>query len=199
MLSKKSNTKEYLNNKVSQTRAVLGFAREGQYCYKLKFSPLHWERRGKWYMELSRLSTPPVEKRGKRGLEILRPITPPVEKRGKGVKVFSWFLFLLVWCDWGVEVLRPTPLHIVKMGIPLSKGEGRVRVQHGGCKNISRQTSSCNTILESPFRGVLIVTKSTCSYDQCTPTKGLKKVRYKNLSRKASSINAGMEVRYKKW
>ena len=106
------------------------------------------ERRGKWYMELSRLSTPPVEKRGKcgleilcpstppveirgkRGLEILRPITPPVEKRGKGVKVFNWFLFLLVWCDWGFEVLRPTPLLIVKMGIPLSKGEGRVRVQH---------------------------------------------------------------------
>ena len=133
-------------------------------------------------MELSRLSTPLVEKRGK----------------------------------WGMEYSRPSTLHIVKMGIPLSKGEGRVRVQHGGCKNISRpicsiytglevrcksssrQTGSCNTILESPFRGVLIVTKSTCSYDQCTPTKWLKKVRYKNLSRKASSINAGLGVGCKK-
>ena len=42
-------------------------------------------------------------------------------------------------------------------------------VQHGWCKNLSRQTSSFNTILASPFRGVLVVTKSTCSYDQCTP------------------------------
>ena len=48
-------------------------------------------------------------------------------------------------------------------------------VQHGGCKNNPRQASSFNTILESPFRGVLVVTKLTCSYDQCTPTKGLKK------------------------
>ena len=123
-------------------------------------------------MELSRLSTPPVEKGGKCGGEILRPITPPVEKRGKGVKVFSWFLFLLVWCDWGVEVLRPTPLHIVKMGIPLSKGEGRVRVQHGGCKNLSRPICSINPGLE---------------------------VKYKNSSRQTSSFNTSMEVRYKKW
>ena len=133
-------------------------------------------------MELSRLSTPPVEKRGKRGLEILRPITPPVEKRGKCSMKYS----------------RPSTLHIVKMGIPLSKGECGVRVQHGGCKNLLRQTSSCNTILESPFRGVPIVTKSTCSYDQCTPTKGLKKVRYKNLSRQTGNFNTSMEGGLKK-
>ena len=136
MLSKKSNTKEYLNNKASQTRAALEYAREGQYCYKLKFFSLPMERRGKWYMELSRLSTPPVEKRGKRGLEIIRPITPPVEKRGKCSMKYS----------------RPSTLHIVKMGIPLSKGEGRVRVQHGGLKNFSRQTGSINAGLEVRYK-----------------------------------------------
>ena len=199
MLSKKSNTKEYLNNKTSQTRDALEFARERQYCYKLKFSPLlqgltknkschpeldsgsnqpivsrlnritGWvltqqkrfsnflcrqesvlaevltncaqtldphqeiqvlaalkpnfyplpmERRGKWYMELSRLSTPPVEKRGK--------------------------------CS--MKYSRSSTLHIVKMGIPLSKGEGRVRVQHGGVKNSSRPICSINAGLEVRYK-----------------------------------------------
>ena len=87
-------------------------------------------------MELLRLSTPPVEKRGKRGLEILRPITPPVEKKGKCSMKYS----------------RPSTLHIVKMGIPLSKGEGRVRVQHGGCKNLSRPICSINAGLEGGLK-----------------------------------------------
>ena len=73
------------------------------------------------------------------------------------------------------------------MGIPLSKGEGRVRVQHGGlknlsrpicsinaglevrCKSYSRQTGSINTILELSLRGVPVVTKLTDCNDQCTP------------------------------
>ena len=100
MLSKKSNIKEYLNNKASQTRAALGFAGGGQYCYKLNFSPLPMERRGKCSMKYS----------------------------------------------------RPFTLHIVKMGIPLSKGEGRVRVQHGRLKNSSRQTSSFNTSMEGGLK-----------------------------------------------
>ena len=111
----------------------------------------------------------PRERRGKWGKEYLRPTTPHIVKRGKGVKVFSWFLCLLVWRDWGLEILRPSIPPVVKRGVPLSKGEGRVRVQHGWCKKPSCQTSSFKTILELPLRGVPIASKSTCSYDQCTP------------------------------
>ena len=70
--------------------------------------------------DLLDFNSSPRERRGKCGLEVLRPTTPPAEKGGK----------------WGMEYLRPiTPL-VVKRGVPLSKGEGRVRVQHGWYKTL---------------------------------------------------------------
>ena len=199
MLSKKSNTREYLNNKASQTRAAFGFAREGQCCYELNFSPLlqgltknkschpelvsgsnqlmvlHPNRITGWVLtqqkhfgnSLSRQESVlaegftncaqtldphqeiqvlaalkpnfyplPMERRGKWYMELLRLSTPPVEKRGKCSMKYS----------------RPSTLYIVKMGIPLSKGEGRVRVQHGGCKNLSRSICSINAGLEVRYK-----------------------------------------------